>query len=53
MGDTSRCGFNFTSWADGDIKVILELGDKIQKTANNFIKKLESEYESQNIRIAG
>ena len=52
--DTSRCSFNYiTSWADGDIKVILELGDKIQKTANNFIKKLESEYKSQNIRIAG
>ena len=52
--DTSRCSFNYiTSWADGDIKVILELGDKIQKTAINFIKKLESEYESQNIRIAG
>ena len=39
--DTSRCSLNYiTSWANGDIKVILELGDKIQKTANNFIKKL-------------
>ena len=35
--DTSRCSFNYiTSWADGDIKVILELGDKIQKTLVRF-----------------
>lgn len=52
--DTSTCSFNYiTSWANGDTKVILELGDKIQKTANDFIKKLESEFENQNIRIAG
>lgn len=51
--DTSMCSFNYiTSWADGDIKVILELGDKIQKTANSFIKNLENEFLNKNIRIA-
>lgn len=49
--DTSKCSFNYiTSWADGDIKVILELGDKIQKTANQFIKQIE-EYQAQNLKI--
>lgn len=48
--DTSNCSFNYiTSWADGDIKVILELGDKIQKTANQFIKQLEN-FEQQGIK---
>ncbi|MBO6232950.1 MAG: hypothetical protein J6I85_07055 [Clostridia bacterium] len=52
--DTSMCSFPYiTSWAKGDIKIVLELGDKIQKTANDFIKKLTSEFENQNIRIAG
>lgn len=51
--DTSMCSFNYiTAWADGDIKNILELGDKIQKSANDFIKKLEIEYESKNMRIS-
>ena len=51
--DTSMCSFNYiTSWADGDIKVILELGDKIQKVANSFIKNLENEFSNKNIRIA-
>ena len=51
--DTSKCSFNYiTSWSGGDIKVILELGDKIQKTANNFIKSIESEFKNSNIRIA-
>lgn len=51
--DTSKCSFNYiTSWSGGDIKVILELGDKIQKTANNFIKSIESEFQNNNIRIA-
>lgn len=49
--DTSKCSFNYiTSWADGDIKVILELGDKIQKTANKFIRQIE-EYREQNLKI--
>lgn len=51
--DTSMCSFNYiTSWTKGDIKVILELGDKIQKTANSFIKNLEDEFTNNNIRIA-
>ena len=51
--DTSMCSFEYiTSWADGDIKILLELGDKIQKCANSFIKKLEDYYNNGNIRIA-
>lgn len=49
--DTSRCSFNYiTSWASGDIKVLLELGNKIQKTANKFIKEIE-QYKMQDLRI--
>jgi len=51
--DTSMCSFNYiTSWAEGDIKIVLELGNKIQKTATDFIKKLETEFENKNIKIA-
>ncbi len=52
--DTSMCSFEYiTSWAEGDTKLLLELGDKIQKCANNFIKNLENYYNNGNIRIAG
>lgn len=51
--DTSLCSFNYiTSWADGDIKILLELGDKIQKCANSFIKNLENYYNNGNLQIA-
>ena len=51
--DTSMCSFSYiTSWAKGDTKNILELGDKIQKTANDFINKLETDFDNKNIRIA-
>lgn len=51
--DTSMCSFNYiTSWADGDIKIILDLGTKIQKTADAFINQLEEQFETKNIRIA-
>lgn len=51
--DTSMCSFEYiTSWADGDSKILLELGDKIQKCANSFIVNLENFYNSGNIRIA-
>lgn len=51
--DTSMCSFNYiTGWVDGDIKILLELGTKIQKTADAFINQLEKEFESKNIRIA-
>lgn len=49
--DTSSCSFNYiTSWAGGDIKTILELGDKVQKTANQFIKQIE-QYKMQDLKI--
>ena len=51
--DTSMCSFNYiTSYTKGDIKVLIELGDKIQKTANKFIKRLEDDINNRNIRIA-
>ena len=51
--DTSLCSFNYiASWVDGDTKIILELGDKIQKCANNFIKNLEKHYNDGNLQIA-
>lgn len=50
--DTSMCSFNYiTGWAKGDIKVVLELGDKIQKTAKDFVQKLESEFTNNNVKI--
>lgn len=40
--DTSMCSFNYiTAWSKGDPKVVLELGDKVQKCANEFIEKIE------------
>ena len=51
--DTSMCSFEYiTSWTEGDTKLLLELGDKIQKCANSFIKNLEDYYNNGNIRIA-
>lgn len=53
--DLNTAGFSFnyiTKYAKGDIKVILDLGSKIQKTADAFINKLEDEFENKNIRIA-
>ena len=51
--DTSMCSFNYiTKWAKGDMKTILELGTKIQKTANDFIKKLDKELNNDNLKIA-
>lgn len=51
--DTSCCSFNYiTSYLNGDVKILLELGDKIQKSANDFISKLETEFDSKNIRVA-
>ena len=40
--DNSNYSFNYiTYWAKGNEKEFLSLGDKIQKTANEFIKSLE------------
>lgn len=49
--DTSLCSFNYIiKWAKGDPKVVLELGSKIQKCANEFIDKIEN-YELQEIKL--
>ncbi len=40
--DTSICSFNYiTQWAKGDPKIVIKLGNKIQKCANQFIEKIE------------
>lgn len=50
--DTSLCSFNYiTKWAKGDPKIVLELGNKIQKCANQFIKNIEK-FEMQEIELA-
>ena len=47
------CSFDYiASYVKGDIKILLELGDKIQKTANKFIKMLQDDIDNKNIRIA-
>ena len=51
--DTSECSFNYISfWSKGDIKEILSLGNKIQKTSNDFISNLEKEFSNANLRIS-
>lgn len=50
--DTSLCSFEYiASWVGEDTKIILELGNKIQKCANSFIKKLEEFYNNGNLQI--
>lgn len=50
--DTSRCSFNYiTQWAKGDPKVVLDLGNQIQKCANKFIQEIEK-FETQEIELA-
>lgn len=50
--DTSRCSFNYIAqWAKGEPKTVLELGSKIQKCANKFIKEIES-FEVQELELA-
>ena len=50
--DTSHCSFNYIiKWAKGETKTVLELGGKIQKCANEFIKKLEN-FEMQELQLA-
>lgn len=40
--DTSVCSFRYINcWANNDIKKVIDLGTKIQSTADSFIKKLE------------
>lgn len=50
--DTSLCSFNYiTKWAKGDPKVVLDLGSKIQKCANQFIQNIEK-FEMQEFELA-
>ena len=49
--DTSRCSFNYIiKWAKGEPKTVIELGNKIQKCANQFIKQIEN-YDSQEMQL--
>ena len=50
--DTSMCSFNYiTQYANGDPKVVIDLGSKIQKCANEFINNLEK-FEMQELQLA-
>ena len=50
--DTSMCSFNYiTQYANGDPKVVIDLGTKIQKCANEFINNLEK-FEMQELQLA-
>jgi len=50
--DTSDYSFNYViRWVHGDTDKILELGNKIQKSADDFIDKLEN-FEMQDLEIA-
>lgn len=50
--DTSLCSFNYIAgWANGDPKVVIDLGTKIQDCANKFIDKIQN-FEMQELEIA-
>ena len=50
--DTSICSLNYiTKWSNGDSKVVIELGTKVQKCANKFIKDIEK-FEMQELELA-
>ena len=50
--DTSMCSFSYIiQWADGDPKLVIDLGTKIRKCANQFIKELEN-FEIQELELA-
>lgn len=49
--DTSLCSFNYIiKWAKGDPKLVIDLGSKIQKCANQFIDKIEK-FEMQELKL--
>lgn len=49
--DTSHCSFNYIiKWAHGDTKTVLDLGTKIQESANKFIEDLEN-FEIQDLEL--
>ena len=50
--DTSACSFNYiTKWAEGDPKIVIDLGSKIQKCARQFIRDIEK-FEMQELQVA-
>ena len=50
--DTSLCSFNYiTSWANGDPQLVIDLGSKIQKCANDFINNIEK-FEMPSFELA-
>lgn len=50
--DTSMCSFNYiTQYANGDPNVVIDLGNKIQKCANEFIDSIE-QFEMQELPLA-
>ena len=52
--DTSSCSFRYIlGWANGETKTVLELGSKIQDSANDFIEKLEDfNMQEQELELA-
>ena len=49
--DTSCCSFNYIiKWAKGETKIVIDLGSKIQKCANEFIDRLEK-FEVQDLKL--
>jgi len=49
--DTSLCSFNYiTKWAKGDPKTVIDLGTKVQKCANDFIKNIEN-FNAQELKL--
>ncbi len=50
--DTSMCSFRYiTKYAKGDPKVIIDMGNKIQKCSKQFIEQIEN-FEMQELQIA-
>ena len=50
--DTSVCSFNYiTKWAEGDPRIVIDLGSKIQKCAKQFISNIEK-FEMQELEVA-
>jgi len=49
--DTSCCSFNYIAqWADGEPKTVIDLGNKILKSANEFIDALEK-YKTEKVEL--
>ena len=51
--DTSICSFNYIAkWAKGEPKIVVDLGNKIQKCANQFIDEIKKfEMQVQEIKL--